>query len=183
MKPSSEQLALPFESTENEKKTLRKDRYVICKYEGDNGDLIVGKIASVRSNGDIVLVNLLSGQRAVKHVDILAKRNIVVFKVIAEKVIKAFQDAIKKGDLERDARKAARTVAVAEAIRSQVRKPKRSATLTYSFYVLYKNGRWSTVKVQIPKSTQEEVRKIVAYRTLRDELGARNDVEATLPKE
>ena len=69
-----------------ESKRLRKDQHVLCKYNGDNGDLIVGRIESVRKSGDIILTNLLTGGRSVKEYKTLIALNVVVDKRYAEKV-------------------------------------------------------------------------------------------------
>lgn len=68
---------------------FRKGMHVIAKYEGDNGDLIVGRIESVRTNGDIIGENLLTGARFTKHSSILEKRNVICTKAIAFAVIQA----------------------------------------------------------------------------------------------
>lgn len=69
-------------------KELRKDQYVLCKYNGDNGDLIVGRIESVRRGGDVLLTNLLTGNRSVKKSEVLLRRNVVVHKKYADEVVR-----------------------------------------------------------------------------------------------
>jgi len=69
-------------------RTYRKGQFVICKYEGDNGDLIVGCVESVRTGGQIVLKNLLSqGPPSIKNEKVLLERNLVVPKEVALSVV------------------------------------------------------------------------------------------------
>lgn len=70
---------------------LRKNNYVLCKYRGDNGDLIAGRVVSVRRNGEVVLENLLTGHRSLKSIKVLEKRNVKVTKKAASRVLRAFQ--------------------------------------------------------------------------------------------
>jgi len=66
----------------------RKGQYLIAKYEGTGGDLIIGKIESVRHNGDITGVNLLTGNKFRKNVEVLDKRNIICPKRIADAIMR-----------------------------------------------------------------------------------------------
>jgi hypothetical protein len=66
---------------------LKKDHYYVAKYKGNNGDLIVGRIKSVRSNGEIVLVNLLTEKNSVKMAHVLLERNKRVSKAHALEVV------------------------------------------------------------------------------------------------
>lgn len=50
-------------------------QYFAAKFNGSNGDLIVGQVKSVRSNGDVILTNLLTGNRSTKATKILLQRN------------------------------------------------------------------------------------------------------------
>lgn len=73
------------------KSVYRKGQYVICRYDGKgNGDLIMGRIRSVRTNGDIILEDILSPVRKIrtKGHDILAKRNVVVPKFVIDYLLK-----------------------------------------------------------------------------------------------
>jgi hypothetical protein len=83
----------------------KKDQYVVCRYEGDNGDLIAGRVISARNRngGHVLLENLFTGSVARKGVDVLTRRNAVVPKKLATRVVEAFHQ---------DGRKAARTLAV-----------------------------------------------------------------------
>lgn len=56
---------------------LAKGWYVACKYKGENGDLVLGKVLSVRrkSTGDVQLVNLLTGAKVFKQYKVLMSRN------------------------------------------------------------------------------------------------------------
>lgn len=54
---------------------FKKGHYYVARYKGNNGDLIVGRIKSVRSNGEIVLVNLLTEKNSVKKAEVLRRRN------------------------------------------------------------------------------------------------------------
>jgi len=49
--------------------------YYAVKYLGDNGDLILGKVESVRTTGEVILTNLLTENRSVKATKILLGRN------------------------------------------------------------------------------------------------------------
>jgi len=69
---------------------FRKGNYVLCRYQGDNGDLIAGCVESVRRNGDIILRNLLTDARSVKRVDVLEDRNVVVPKYLALGVVDTY---------------------------------------------------------------------------------------------
>jgi len=67
---------------------FKKGQHVVCKYHGDNGDLVVGRIESVRSSGEIVLYNLVTGGRSLKSASVLGLRNVVVPKVKAVALLK-----------------------------------------------------------------------------------------------
>lgn len=92
--------------------SFRKDQYVACKYNGDNGDLIVGRIEIVRNGGKIVIENLLTGKSAVKSAAVLARRDKIVSKRDALGIKKVFETSGKR---------AARQAAVAtRALHEQV---------------------------------------------------------------
>lgn len=98
------------------KNTLRKGQHVIAKQHGEGGDLIVGRIDSVRSSGHVTGVNLLTQAVFTKKFDVLLSRNMVCTKREAEKVVRAYQDAVVSGGAGADAnlaRKAARATAIA----------------------------------------------------------------------
>lgn len=77
----------------------RKGQCVVCKYglaeSKNNGDLIVGEIDSVRISGKIYLTNLLApkGKKSEKQAHTLCKRNQVVPKKEAVKIVKIFQES------------------------------------------------------------------------------------------
>lgn len=61
-----------------DKQEYKKGQYYAVKHDGrDNGDLLIGQVKSARNNngGDIILINLLTGTRAVKAAKILRQRN------------------------------------------------------------------------------------------------------------
>lgn len=65
----------------------KKDQYYAAKYKGSNGDLIIGKVKSVRRDGDVILTNLLTGNKSTKSIKILAARNHQVTKSEADKIV------------------------------------------------------------------------------------------------
>lgn len=71
------------------KSKYRKGMHLIAKYEGDNGDLVVGRIESVRTNGDIIGTNLLTGSRFTKSTHVINKRNVTCSKAIAVAILEA----------------------------------------------------------------------------------------------
>lgn len=64
----------------------RAGQYVIVKFNGKNGDLIVGHIKSVRRSGEVVLINLLTNKISTKKAEVLEIRNLVVSKAVAMRV-------------------------------------------------------------------------------------------------
>lgn len=60
---------------------------MICKYKGKGGDLIVGRVESVRTNGEVLLTNLVSDTRSVKKASVLSARNMIVSKADAMAVL------------------------------------------------------------------------------------------------
>lgn len=74
-------------------KVFRKGQYVLCRYHGNNGDLVAGRIESVRrSGGTVVLTNMLTGKESVKRTHILSARNLVVPKKEVDRVINSYQE-------------------------------------------------------------------------------------------
>jgi hypothetical protein len=107
------------------KQEPRKGYYVVCKYKGDrNGDLIVGIIDSVRSNGKVICTNLLTGSPSTKDIKVFMKRNIIVPKRRALSVVELFKST---GD-----RTQARDMAVALACKQQEAQatPTKEAVIT-----------------------------------------------------
>lgn len=61
----------------------RKGQFVICLFDGKrNGDVIMGRIESVRADGHVLLKSLIGDTEKprVKRAEVLAKRNIVCSK-------------------------------------------------------------------------------------------------------
>jgi dCMP deaminase len=78
------------------KKTeFKKGQYYAAKYNGDNGDLIIGRIKSVRTCAEVILVNLLTGNTSTKKTSVLTVRNKRVSKANADKLVALFK---KTGD-------------------------------------------------------------------------------------
>ena len=65
------------------KNDIRSGQYWAAKYNGRNGDLIIGRVKSVRTTGEVVLVNLLTASIATKSVNVLRRRNCKVSKADA----------------------------------------------------------------------------------------------------
>jgi hypothetical protein len=72
-------------------KPVKAGHYYAAKYHGDNGDLIVGRVESVRSSGVVILTNLISGNRSTKDIDVLSKRNVRVSKTEADEILDVFK--------------------------------------------------------------------------------------------
>ena len=53
---------------------VRTGQYYICKKKGEKNDLIVGKVISVRRNGDVIIESLISNKLIVKPLDTVQKR-------------------------------------------------------------------------------------------------------------
>jgi hypothetical protein len=71
---------------------LKAGQYYAAKYNGDNGDLIIGKIESVRTNGVVLLTNLLTHTRSTKNASVLTKRNVRVSKSQTDELILLFKE-------------------------------------------------------------------------------------------
>jgi len=97
--------------TKKTKRPYKKGYWVICKYKGNNGDLIAGRVESVRTNGKVILTNLLTGGLATKDAAVLLKRNVVVNKATTSKVIAIFEAQGKKEAREASVRLAAAQLA------------------------------------------------------------------------
>ena len=94
-----------------------KGHFYAAAYNGDNGDLILGRVESVRTSGHIVLTNLLTGGTSTKKADVLRRRNKRISKSQAQKIAAIFKA---KGRAE--ARKAA---VAAPAFRNGRNEPKQ----------------------------------------------------------
>jgi hypothetical protein len=69
---------------------FKKGQYVACRHNGTgNGDLIVGRIQSVRSSGHVICQNLLTGVTSTKLARVLRKRNFLVSKKEAYSILAA----------------------------------------------------------------------------------------------
>jgi hypothetical protein len=64
---------------------LRPGQHVVARYRGHNGDLIVGRVEEVTATR-AVLINLLTGARVQKALDVVTRRNARVAKLAAEAV-------------------------------------------------------------------------------------------------
>lgn len=73
------------------KSAFKKGQFYAAKHKGNNGDLIVGEVKSVRKNGDVILTNLLTGNRSVKGADILRKRNKRISKSQADELLAIYE--------------------------------------------------------------------------------------------
>jgi len=71
--------------------TIKAGQYYAAKYQGDNGDLIVGKVKSVRTTGEVILENLLSGKIATKKVSVLQVRNKRITKAQAAELVDLYE--------------------------------------------------------------------------------------------
>lgn len=88
------------------KKKLAVGNYLVCRYLGDSGDVIAGKVLKVRA-GKAHIKNLLTGHISIRALSIVEKRNVVVPRNKATAIRTVFE---KKGD-----KKVARKMAVATA--------------------------------------------------------------------
>lgn len=70
---------------------FKAGQYWVAKYNGNNGDLIVGRVRSVRTTGEVVLVNLLTDKIATKSAKVLAVRNKRVVKAQALAVVDCYK--------------------------------------------------------------------------------------------
>jgi len=83
--------------------TIRKGAYFVCNYRvlnGDNGDVIVGKITSVRTNGLMTLERLPSGITGHKQLSDFRTRNTVVSKKQALEVVAVYNKLGKRAARE-----------------------------------------------------------------------------------
>ena len=76
-------------------------QYYAAAYNGDNGDLIVGRVLSVRTNGLIVLINLLSGKTSTKKAEVLRRRNKRVSKAQADKLVAVYKHTKNRATVRR----------------------------------------------------------------------------------
>jgi hypothetical protein len=69
---------------------VRTGQYYAAAYNGNNGDLIIGKVTSVRANGLVILKNLLSNRPSTKKIEVLLRRNKRVSKASAHRILEDF---------------------------------------------------------------------------------------------
>jgi len=82
---------------------IKAGQYFAAAYNGNNGDLILGRVQSVRVNGSVILDNLLTGNTSTKKTKVLRRRNKRISKKEADRLL-----ALHKGGATRqDVRKAA----------------------------------------------------------------------------
>jgi len=74
---------------------FKKNQYYAAKYNGHNGDLIVGRVESVRSGGDVLLTNLLTKNRSLKKESVLLRRNHKITKKKADQLVSLFRNSKK----------------------------------------------------------------------------------------
>ena len=70
--------------------TIKAGHYYAAAYNGNNGDLILGVVRSVRTTGHVVLDNLLSGTTSTKKTEVLQRRNKRISKKQADELLKLF---------------------------------------------------------------------------------------------
>jgi len=136
---------------------FKKGQHVVCKYQGEGGDLIVGVVDSVRTNGDVILINLLSGAKSTKKASVLAKRNKVVPKAVAIQVLTSSKD---KSVIRQNAIAAAKAAEVAPGqmklpfvgrIDDEVENVIRGfRALNNEARMKALDGIWATVRTQLP---------------------------------
>jgi hypothetical protein len=70
----------------------KKNQYCVCRFAGKrNGDVVVGRIESVRKNGSILIESLLGGTLRVKSSEVFSQRNLIVSKAEADNVVTVFE--------------------------------------------------------------------------------------------
>ena len=116
---------------------FRKGAYVGCRFNlgpgKSNGDLIVARVISVRTNGSVELENLLNNKRSHKEYDILARRNAVIRKADAEKIVAAANDTTRsRGSALHNARE----LSIAACARLSVPTPSPPAPPTTDYNAL-----------------------------------------------
>jgi len=91
---------------------IKAGQHYAAAYNGKNGDLIIGRVKSVRVQGEVVLTNLLNGHTSTKKSDVLLVRNRRVTKAQAEEIVKFYRSIYKATKSKDKARQAARQAAV-----------------------------------------------------------------------
>lgn len=77
--------------------SIKAGQYYAARYQGHNGDLIVGRVKSVRATGEVVLVNLLTDQLSTKSIGVLALRNKRISKAQAVELVETAKKIGKAG--------------------------------------------------------------------------------------
>lgn len=54
---------------------VKTGQYWACRFNGKNGDIILGRVQSVRRNGSVILLNMLTKTTSTKSIDVLLARN------------------------------------------------------------------------------------------------------------
>jgi hypothetical protein len=91
---------------------IRKGQHWVARFAGDNGDLVVGCVESVRANGSVVLRNMLTNSVSTKDRDVLIARNKYVNRFNAESVVAHYRGSLASGKKPTQARREARKYAV-----------------------------------------------------------------------
>jgi len=158
---------------------IKAGHFYAAAYNGNNGDLILGKVKSVRIQGEVVLTNLLSGGTSTKSTKILLVRNRRVTKKQAESIVTAYQRTYQNTKSKDKARQAARALAVSLTKPKPVKKPVPKKTPAQSTYgqrcqaadnaIRKKMGwgslSWVGINWQDPKSlTEDEALRLVKER-------------------
>lgn len=76
-----------------DKNEIRAGQYYAAKYQGDNGDLILGKVKSVRRNGEVLCINMLNKETSIKSTEILLRRNVRVSKKLVVEALNLYQSS------------------------------------------------------------------------------------------
>jgi hypothetical protein len=76
---------------ETMKEKVKARQYWAVRHNGDNGDLILGRVKSVRTTGEVVLTNLLTGKLSTKKINVLLVRNKRIKKEQADVILDIYQ--------------------------------------------------------------------------------------------
>jgi hypothetical protein len=85
------------------KNTVRAGQFYAAKYAGDNGDLILGRVNSMRKTGHVILENLLTGNTSTKNISVLLKRNSKISKKDSDLILKVWRSTRRKSDTRKRA--------------------------------------------------------------------------------
>lgn len=70
---------------------LKSGQFWAAKYEGNNGDLIVGRVVSVRTVGLVLIDNLITGKTSTKKASVLKRRNKRISKLQADQLVALYR--------------------------------------------------------------------------------------------